>query len=66
MYKWIDVTHRLPKAGDRVLTVALDILQHEDNVSTETAVYDPFPNPDEPWVTEEGERLEFVSHWKPW
>jgi len=66
MYKWIDVTVRLPKAGDRVLTIALDCLQHEDSASSELAVYDPFPNPDEPWSTVEGESLDFVSHWKPW
>jgi hypothetical protein len=65
MYKWIDVTVRLPKAGNRVLTIALDCLQHEDSVSSELAIYDPFPDPDEPWANEEGERLDFVSHWKP-
>jgi len=66
MYKWIDVTVRLPKAGDRVLTIALGRLEHEDSVSSELAVYEPFPDPDGPWYDEfEGERLDFVSHWKP-
>ena len=65
MYKWVDVTTRLPEAGKRILTIALDRLQHEDSVSSQVAVYDPFPDPDEPWSTEEGERLYFVSHWKP-
>ena len=65
MYKWIDITTRLPKAGNRVLTIALDKLEHEDSASSQVSVYDPFPDPDEPWYNEEGERLDFVSHWKP-